>query len=161
MEIFGWHGGWGDFLQIDSRQLGTGEGHSQGLGFYCAENRSGGEYFARHAYRTRPTAFLHKVHISIPIQRLWIDPSKNDVLIPNSANYSQADYLSDQRTLGMKIAAMRLKSFGVQSIMMYESDQPSHGWTCIVLDPSTVSVIKSFEYQSNGRTSAWLEISDL
>ena len=146
MDIFGWHGGWGNFASVNPRHLGTGEGNSQGWGFHFAENRAGGEYYAEWARRNRGAGFLHHVKLTLPKDRLWKDPDRSTWQLPQGRSLTYASYCILRQDQGDFIAATRLRSMGVWAFMLWEHNPPPHGHTFVVLELSAVSMIESLPY---------------
>lgn len=146
MEIFGWHGGWGSFTSVDPRYLGSGEGNSQGWGFHFAENKAGGEYYAKWARDKKGGGFLHRVKLTLPEERLWKHPNESPLQLPHGSLYTYSSYCILRWDLGDVAAANHLRSMGVWAFMLWEHNPPPHGHTFVVLEPSAVSIIESQPY---------------
>lgn len=116
--IEGWHGGWGNFQAIDATHLGSGEGDSQGWGFYLSENRQGGEFFAKYSYFSNGSGFLH--HVRLVIQ-------KHELFDADLELIRYAEYKKRISEIGKKPAADELLSNGFKVIKLWEGDNEHHG----------------------------------
>lgn len=146
IEIIGWHGGWGCFDKVDSHFLGSGEGSSQGRGFYFAEHRAGGEYFARYFSHRKNSGYLYKVKLTIDKGSFWENADNQPFKAKNGGRVNFYDYHKMIRSLGASVAAYFLLKKGVKAFNLWETDKPPHGYTFVVLDHSTIETIESYKY---------------
>lgn len=159
MEIIGWHGGWGNFVSVDENYLGSGEGDSQGWGFYLSENRVGGEYFARYLQFREKKGYLHKVRFELQENEYWEYADKNKIKLSNGELYSYSMYFDLRQKLGDRAAAKYLSGNGVKAFMLWETDKPPHGYTYVVLQPNIVQVLESYKYVHHAIQCHWEQIA--
>lgn len=159
MEVIGWHGGWGNFSTVDEDYIGTGEGASQGWGFYLSENRDGGEYFARYLHFREKKGFLHKVRFELQDDEYWEYEDKSEKKLQNGEIFSYSKYSDLRLNLGDKSAAQYLRSNGIKAFMLWETDKPPHGYTYVVLKPDIVQVLESYEYIQDPMQCYWEKIA--
>lgn len=158
MEIIGWHGGWGDFTFIDEKYIGTGENNAQGWGFYLAENRVGGEYFAKYLHFKRGTGFLYKVKLHISKDEYWENADHTGRLLENGKNLDYLYYRTIREEQGNQKAAAYLKNNGIKVFSLWETDKPKHGLTYIVLEMSCAQILEKYEYIYDPKQSYWNKI---
>ncbi|MCC5854096.1 MAG: hypothetical protein JJU10_00250 [Idiomarina sp.] len=159
MEIIAWHGGWGKFSAVDEKYHGSGEGDSQGWGFYAAENRVGGEYFARYMHCRNDKVYLHKIRFEIQEHEFWKNADKTGKKLSTGEIFSYSKYFDLRQKIGDEMAAKYLRSNGVKAFMLWETDKPPHGYTYVILQPEIVQVVESYEYIFDVKQSYWKKIA--
>lgn len=157
MIINGWHGGWGNFLAVDENHLGTGEGAGQGWGFYVAEQREGGEYYARYLHFRQGIGFLHKVSFELSEHELW--DIRSDARLANGDIITYSDYVDmKNQSLGREPAARFLRANGIKAFKVEEGNKPGHGYTYVVLDTRIVRVTETYAFRSTPTRDIWDKI---
>jgi len=157
-----WHGGRAYFTEFSENEIGSGEGDSLGWGFYFAEHRKGGEYFAEYLNFRNGAGYLYEaelelaeeeiLHLDVPVLRM---NQHTKLRISNifpeieSSFDAHAIYQALRNKLGDKPAADELRKAGILAIVTYEGTKPSHGQTFLILEKSRIKIIETFKFSKN------------
>ena len=162
MHLTVWHGGRAYFGEFREDAIRSGEGDSLGSGFYFAEHRKGGEYFAERAKFTDGAGYLYEAHLEFPDDRVRpLDSSYSKVnshllirisrvLRGSEMSFgfgSAYNVLRDE--LGDKAASVTLKDVGILALTAHERTNPMHGITFLVLDKACISIKRVFKFSND------------
>lgn len=165
-----WHGGGSYFTHFEEDAIGSGEGDSMGWGFYFAENRAGGEYFARYMH-TRKNGFLYRADLVIADDEIIdLDSSFRDSPTEIRCRISRvfrscewedglhAAYWILRKELGDEGASKYLRNEGVMALRSHEGTNYDHGVTHLVLDNSRIIIREAFKLEIQPYDSKWLPL---
>ncbi len=157
-----WHGGRAYFGEFSEDAIRSGEGDSLGWGFYFAENRKGGEYFAKYANFRDGAGYLYEAQLELP----------DDRVLPLGSSYCQLDahlrsrvsrvfsgsemslgfhsaYRILRDELGDKVASVTLRGVGIRALTAYEDTDPGHGITYLVIDKTCIALTRIFKFSND------------
>jgi len=159
MTCYAWHGGRAYFSEFSEKAIRSGEGDALGWGFYFAENRKGGEYFAEYLNFRDGAGYLYEVLLELPEDRILpLDAPYSKINPHVRSRISQvfrgkemrfgfhSAYRSLREELGDKNAAAALKDVGILALTASEDTKPGHGMTYLVLDRSRIVVTRIFKF---------------
>ncbi|CAD5374854.1 hypothetical protein RA210_U70170 [Rubrivivax sp. A210] len=133
-----WHGSNVLFSRFSMQFFGAGEGGS-GIpyGIYFAENREGGEYFARYLAGNNGSSYLYEVELNIQANEVLEEDHNDreslarlgDTLVNVETRYQQGEL------------ARFLRSRGIHCCKLWEGTKPGHGFTFRCISPERASII--------------------
>jgi hypothetical protein len=158
MEV--WHGGHSYFSQFQEHAIGSGEGEAMGWGYYFAENRPGGEYFARYMYEKHKKGFLYRANILFTEDEILdLDSSFRQITPAMQCRVSRVfrscevkqgfhnAYKMLRDEIGNEAASKYLLGEGIMVLRSYEETKPGHGFTYVALDNSRIVIRDAFELE--------------
>ena len=157
-----WHGGRAYFAEFSEDAIRSGEGDSLGWGFYFAECRKGGEYFAKYANFSNGAGYLYDAELALPDDRvlplassyLDVDPHVlsriSKVFLGSEMSLGlHSAYRSLRDELGDKGASIALRDVGILALTAYEDKRTVHGITYLVFDKACIEVKRIFKFSNN------------
>lgn len=148
-----WHGSSALFSNFDLQNFGNGEGgrHSP-FGVYLAENREGGEYFARYLHQRDGSGYLYEVEVRL---------SPSEILDEDVSQRQSIDRLGEtilsleDRYSDYKLAAY-MQARGIHCFRLWEGTKPGHGYTFRCLSPERIHILRRYQYDP--KSASWREL---